>query len=301
MKTWHSYEGHTERIKAVVETGLTGQEKDGNPMPEEMSIWLAKLGLFYGVPFSYLVPDNRMLPLEAMRFFQVDSNWAFYLQDGALSIGRNTSAATAHDQAWSQFVCTQVGRERVKVRRILKLQSSLQNENLSQNISGFLLRSAIVEGWSGLEVQGFASTEESQTPLPILRLERVADNVLLCLFAGIVECVELKEPAEELHFGADEQADGSYTKMLRGLDVGNYPLGTPLDYAQSVTVPFREGAGRVLDIDKLVGVLQDGLSKAKALGPHFTAAEFAVEMVESAQMGVFYHETGDAGEKHAAK
>jgi hypothetical protein len=49
--------------------------------------WLARLALLHGVPFRHLVPDERMLPVESVRFFYLDPNWIAALIDGALSIG----------------------------------------------------------------------------------------------------------------------------------------------------------------------------------------------------------------------
>ena len=49
--------------------------------------WLTRLRLLEGVPFSYIVPSNEMLPNESIRFFHVDRNWLDALVDGALSTG----------------------------------------------------------------------------------------------------------------------------------------------------------------------------------------------------------------------
>ena len=61
-------------------------------MPDSLTKWLGKLALLTGVPFNYLVPDERMLPLESIRFFYLDPNWVAALSDGAFSIGRNLTA-----------------------------------------------------------------------------------------------------------------------------------------------------------------------------------------------------------------
>jgi hypothetical protein len=58
-------------------------------LPEDLSKWLGRLRLLKGVPFNYLVPDERMLPPESIRFFYLDMNWVDSLLDGAFSIGRN--------------------------------------------------------------------------------------------------------------------------------------------------------------------------------------------------------------------
>ena len=69
-------------------------------VPEQISKWLGRLRLLKGVPFNYLVPDERMLPPESIRFFYLDINWIDSLLDGAFSIGRNltkTENAFSHN------------------------------------------------------------------------------------------------------------------------------------------------------------------------------------------------------------
>jgi hypothetical protein len=58
------------------------------PLVEER---LKELELLRGVPFNYLVPDERMLPSESIRFFYLDWFWIKCLQDGALSISSETN------------------------------------------------------------------------------------------------------------------------------------------------------------------------------------------------------------------
>ena len=73
---------------------------DDQPLlPDEVVSWLARLSLLEGVPFSYLAPDERMLPPESLRMFHLDHAWIDALVDGAFSIGRITEADAALDAA----------------------------------------------------------------------------------------------------------------------------------------------------------------------------------------------------------
>ncbi len=56
-------------------------------VPAELRHFLARLRLLHGVPFSYLVPDENLLPVESIRFFYVDRAWTDALVQGALSVG----------------------------------------------------------------------------------------------------------------------------------------------------------------------------------------------------------------------
>ena len=151
------------------------------PVPDDVSAWLAGLQTLAGVPFAYLVPDARMLPPESIRFFAVDPNWTTALTDGALSLAAKTAPAAAAVQALRPAALAATAAPAV--------------------YSGFLLRSAAVADWPGLRVSGYAGQTAAPPALPIVRLERLAPTVLLALFAGLIQRVELTEPAQHLHFG----------------------------------------------------------------------------------------------------
>ena len=68
-------------------------------VPGELRRFLARLRLLHGVPFSYLVPDAELLPLESIRFFYIDRAWTDALVQGALSVGTITTADRAQLEA----------------------------------------------------------------------------------------------------------------------------------------------------------------------------------------------------------
>ena len=149
--------------------------------------------------------------------------------------------------------------------------------------SGFILRSVIVEGWPGLEVKAYESTKEGNLR-KILRMERLAKDVMICIFDGEFEELELREPAEAMHFGADLDK-GKFSKTLRSTG-HKLPLGTQLDVRVD-DMPFRDSDSRTVNVEKLVDAIKSKLNDAGELGAYFSSAEFAVEMIESAQEGVF--------------
>ena len=147
--------------------------------PQVVEERLKELELLRGVPFNYLVPDERMLPSESIRFFYLDWFWIKCLQDGALSIGSET------------------------------------NPCQKKVITGFLLRSEVVAGWPDLDfLASNCPLPDSQKPLLAqvaglnrLRMERISENVLLCLFEGEVHTVEAYLKTEALHFGLKADQD----------------------------------------------------------------------------------------------
>jgi hypothetical protein len=152
-----------------------GPEQKPVPIPPEISDWFRRLSLLEGVPFNYLVPDERLLPLESIRFFQMDWLWIECLLDGAFSIGRVIAADHQRDAEHTKSPAA----------------------NPHAKISGVLMRSEVVAGWPGLLVDGF----NGGTKLNLLRMDRLSANVLLCLFDGEATAVDFHLRPETLHFG----------------------------------------------------------------------------------------------------
>ena len=147
-------------------------------------------------------------------------------------------------------------------------------------LSGFLLRSAVVAGWPGLEAHGFADIEGA-SPLQIVRMETVAPALLLCIFAGVVARVDLQEPSEAVHFGLDG-ASALWQKHLRyanGDSVGSYINN------KNVPVPLRgTGTPATILLDTLAQSMANSVwTTPRPADTSFTAAQFALEMVEGVQ------------------
>lgn len=279
---------------------------------EQVVDWLTRLHLLNGVPFNYLVPDERMLPAESIRFFQVDDNWIQALLDGAYSIGFAGVASTTSDGARGAFRAAAARRARAGVhRRALLARATVRGTpaiaaahaarrpgapaaaateaalddggSAPEVLTGFLLRSAVVSGWPGLEVHGFSDGEGTQ-PLPMVRMEIIAPSLLLVLFAGVVQRVDLQEPGEAVHFGVDPNG-AAWQKQLRYANgTGTVTVGSYIS-GGIVPVPLRgTGTPAVLSLDTLAGSMSGQVwTTPPPADTTFTAAQFALEMVEGVQ------------------
>jgi len=234
-----------------------------DPDEQEIVSWLARLRRLEGVPFHYLVPDAGMLPAESIRFFQVDPNWISALLDGAFSVGAPPS---------------QPGDD---VARPVE-------PSAPQQLSGFLLRSAAVSGWPGMQAHAYGDAAGSEA-LPHVRLERIAPSILLGLFVGVLRRLELTEPTEALHFGADPDGRGGWSRSPRYARGGDgHRIGEPVA-TPAVPVPLRP-----IRITSGSPVIVRAADFAAALAPLvwpgprptpelFDAGLFALEMVEGVQ------------------
>jgi len=149
----------------------------------DLGAWLGRLVLLYGVPFSYLIPDEEMspgestlLPGESLRFFFVDPIWIQCLVQGACSIGNTGYGDTLIDRAMDKWVQPKpatgqqtgaVGRAAASVRDGLRNQYEgaplpEESEDLDWPLTGFLLRSPVVAGWRGLEIMAYRAVSADE-------------------------------------------------------------------------------------------------------------------------------------------
>lgn len=241
-------------------------------MSEQTEEWLGNLSLLKGIPFNYLVPDEKMLPKESIRFFFIDQSWIQCLMDGALSIGRLN----------------------IIQEKVLHQQKLLNTADTTQEWSGFFLRSSVVSGWPNLQINAydyeFPSGEKTQdaenqnipskvdaraTALPSIRMERLSDDLLFCLFQGDIKVVDVHEKPETIHFGFSENADGSYYKipfMSDGKESGlSVNLGTKIFNSDTRRITM----DALFQNFKTQSSTELGFKKDT-----FTAAQFALTLIE---------------------
>lgn len=252
-------------------------------MPELVLKWLGELILLGEVPLSYLVADERQLPMESMRFFILDPQWTEALVDGASSIGVLTKLEAVRNL---KYLPLQYGRgkETIRLPRYGRMHPNHKRENCrmtadsSSVLSGFFMRSDLVSNWKGIEVKGLSQ----KVQLDILRMERLSDKLLICIFEGEIDEVRMYEPREELHFGTrgeDRQLE------VRRIDEGHE--GEPL-YQQgtnekvTITVPTQDN-GRIR-----IKELTQSLAQALGKNSHdIESPQLALEMLSVAGQCVF--------------
>jgi len=155
------------------------KEKVDIPMPTQVYNWFQDLLCLKPIPFSYLVPDEALLPNEAIRFFTLDKAWMACLVDGAFSLGRQ-------DQEQDTTLKAQL-------------------PPLPETVTGFIMRSDFVAGWPDTNITAeIAGAEQA----PLWR-KLLSQRVLLCLFAGDIATVTFHHKPERLHFGVEVSKDAS--------------------------------------------------------------------------------------------
>lgn len=274
---------------------VAGDDLD-SAMPAELRSWLVRLRLLEGVPFANIVADSELLPAESIRWFYVDRRWTDALVQGALSVGTVNTDDRTHLAASYEAIRDELDGEERNLRRT---KGSARFRGEGGPISGFLLRSRAVSGWPALHVRAFnvdpvegddaKFKEDDPRRMRLLRLERLAPAVLLCLFDGIPTVVHVEEPRQGVQFGFDAKLDGGRIEAtLRPRDRTSFAfLGVP-----PIEVPFRSsGAAGVVDIQ----ALERELAKHPQTGAadKLDSAEYALQLVRFPYRQVF-------GEVHEA-
>ncbi|MBM7116092.1 hypothetical protein [Archangium primigenium] len=231
-------------------------------MPEAAAAWFQDLSVLRGLPFNYVIPDEKLLPAESLRFFWLDPVWVECLQDGALSVGRVTETDFLGDQGLRSRVATRSG---------------------GRVVTGFVMRSSVVSGWPDLLVEAYNERVENADFLPTdqqtltpVRIEKLSKDVLIGLFEGELKTLDVHQKPEAMHFGLDVQEgsdSANYSKNLRDLDSGAGSEELIID-----AVPWREADKGLVDVVGLAEAMRGKLGQQS-----FTAAPFALQMIEGVQ------------------
>ncbi|MGF1989410.1 MAG: hypothetical protein RMY62_016275 [Nostoc sp. ZfuVER08] len=258
--TLHSADGNkpsgqpTEIDKNSIQLLFQSQRTNttSGDMPQSILAWFKNLILLDSIPFNYLVPEPGLLPLESLRFFQVDTTWLACVIDGAFGIGD---------------VLTQEADYRECKQKVL----SYNIQNL-ETVTGFLLRSQAIEHYPSLEIKGM---DHQKKVLECLRLERLSNNVMICLFSGVVTSITINQKPEALHFGFKADAQHRFV-TLREPTTGDFLANATYRKYELEDSHWLDTSLGVLNMVQL----SQGMQQAVNSKNPFTALELAVELLE---------------------
>lgn len=274
-----------------------GDQADQTGILAQIVAWLAQIALLQGVPFDALVPHPRLLPAESIRFFYLDANWIDSLLDGALSIGVHSSRDIQLDRLTRPSLKRQVHRALGYGPEIRRGLRGAAPPPATPRPAGFLLRSAVVADWPGLEVQAWSAADAS-TPMVPLRLDRVASGVLIAIYPDVPVTLQFNEPSEGLVCGVeDEGIRLRYVPGLSGATASNIGqvitpdtpiLLTPAEIAGTRrATPPGSGALTIAGAGGLAQAIQKKLA-----GIALTPASLAVQLVRVPEQMLFQSQSG---------
>ncbi|SHM65314.1 hypothetical protein SAMN05444266_109355 [Chitinophaga jiangningensis] len=258
---------------------------------EPVTTWLAKLMLLYPVPFHKMVADQRLLPVESLRFFYLDYNWLNAAVDGALSLGLDSSRETFFSQVTKNMIFEGALSALAVMRSVLEGETPGPTSTPPQVISGLLLRSALISGWPNLVIK---AQDPGDTTLNILRMDLLSSNVLLCLFDGVPDNVEISQPAEAIGFGVDDDGNAVLRDISTGTPGAQVGTVQVYDLTGQTQCCMRSAGSRVLNItpssaNGLVQTLTAALVSNGVTPPGntLTPGTLALQLIKSPEAVVF--------------
>ncbi|GAB2882825.1 hypothetical protein GCM10027074_59100 [Streptomyces deserti] len=218
--------------------------------------WLDRLALLEMIPFEHLVPDERMLPVESIRFFHVDPGWVQAATDGALSIG----VGHGFDADLNQLA-----------RGVRPAPAS-----------GVLIHSDLVEGWQETIYTAF----RGNTPVEPVRTAHYGTHILMLLYPAVCDTFTAAEPPQGIHFGFGDLGTIELRKIA-GPDIG-MPMGDfPEEPGDDRFSRFlRPGGYDVLNVAGTGDALLPALAQAHNTAA-LSSAQFALQMVRAPQLQTF--------------
>ncbi|UWZ84401.1 hypothetical protein [Occallatibacter riparius] len=277
----------TERLKRPIQLAVTEPESE---MPPYMEQFLAHLRLLVGVPFDYLVPDERLLPDESIRFFYLDRSWTDRLVDGAIAVGKIGTREQAHHHGHAPAVHQQLDLTERVVRVLQRgLKGFIDAKTINDQhtapadtVTGFLLRSSAVSGWPHMDVRAYktavpekfypADPYPQSQQLTTLRLELLSPGVMIALFQGVPQLVTLEEPHAGVMFGVHLDGSGIPRLYLRDKFAEQIPVPNTQSSYYDIEVPFRATNSRVVHVTELYRRLNKVRTSAvSGIGPVPTA------------------------------
>jgi hypothetical protein len=236
--------------------------------PQALIDWLVRIRLLEGVPFSYVVPHEQMLPVESIRFFYLNRNWLDAAIDGALSLG---AVGTRERRHLETLYAELRGALDEAERKVWAQRAGAEEASgAAEVVTGFLMRSRLVAGWPALHVRAIRMADGPEE-MRLLRVDRLSPAVLLVLVDGVPDAVHIEEPRVAVQFGVDPAGKGR-SVLLRNPATGEAMQG------REVAVPFRPGAPGVIDMNGLrAGLLAAG---GDVLGSSLSSAELGLQLLQ---------------------
>jgi len=222
---------------------------------ERIMKWLKQYETLQNIPFHYLVPQEKLLPEESIRFFRIAPKWIASLQHGALGVGGDLSGGTA-----------------------------IVPENTPARW-GFFLRSRVVAEFPKLRIEGFSdrktNPEDRGGPIVPSEVRKMNENILFVLFDSGIQTVDIFLDPINLYFGFRE-VGGDLFKDLKNTNGSESGAEIKVEAAD-----WRDAPTKVLQVSTWAKKMQ------KQLNPEFdmfTSADFALQMVEGAPRVRFFVE-----------
>jgi hypothetical protein len=218
-------------------------------MSERLRDWLVGIRLLRDLPFSYLVPDARMLPPESIRFFHLDATWIDRVVDGIFAAANFGTVDFVFSYSVLQMARAAIDDE---LTTIAATQVPMTSWTGDQRITGMLMRSELARRWPDLIVRAYtsANADPKLPDIAVLRAEPISKDLYIALFAGQPAMVHVREPDVGTRFGVEPRLNPTPAQPYQVDDRGTN--GIVPDDSSPIVLSFRGPANlRILNFAAL--------------------------------------------------
>lgn len=199
--------------------------------------------------------DVQKITVErgALKLFYIDPEWVQCLLNGALSIADDDDvklltkamegnfAALVHYNEVKDQVKKQINgrytpaeyenelKERLKQRNLVYGNPSPTDAQKNWSYTGFIIRSSVISTWTSVEIIAKGTIgKETDKALRVVRLDKLANNTVLCICEGVITEVEITQPAETIYLDTTQLQMGHVPQRNNGvLDITKIINPTP--------------------------------------------------------------------------
>lgn len=252
----------TDEVCLCLEKSRSLSASDAGEQDQVLDRWLEDLLLLKGLPFSCLLPSERLLPPESVRFFQVDKAWLSALAAGAAGIGES-----CRKQAGITQDLLRMWEQRIE-----------QEERY-----GILLRTHMLRLWQNMAV--YVCDEAGKEVAP-LRMERLSEVILLILCDVPLASLKVREPSEgiRMQFNEDRSIHPRNPKTMK-TEGAALACGDRWKW-------FRDDRRRILNVageHGLADMFAEHFGKADLPNGQITPAGFALQFIEGTRSVIVTH------------
>jgi len=271
-----------KRVQQELSDTTRDQSSTMPDVPKDVRNFLGRLSLLQGIPWYYLLPDERYLPKQSaenlpvekgsLRLFWLDKEWIECLLDGALSVGTDSedsrklllAKAMAGNYAAEVFyedVKEQVKKQitglyapdefkqqldkRIAARNISFFPNGQPMPTVAQNnwcYTGFIMRSMIIPTWVGVQIVANGADPNAST-------EEAGTNL------RPLQVIRFERIAEDTIFCMCEG-------IIKDVTITQPPETTHFGITDSTNIKRQNSADGVLDIAAIMKTLPAGSGSA---------------------------------------
>ncbi|WP_047432806.1 hypothetical protein [Chryseobacterium indologenes] len=240
--------------------------------------WLAKTALLYNVPFQYLVPDQRMLPVESTRFFYVDKGWLTMLMEGARQLGVHSSVDKAIRTILNKVIDETIWFKTSGVRPQFFSVKKIMSQIPGIPTCGLLIRSSLVSQAKAPVIEAKLKNGKVIQPL---RMDKLSSDVIIVLWDQVPDHVSVTYPNQNWLYGLTDAGKIELSNISKDIPFGK-PLGKNFPDDHFSKFLRKDAEGKMNNVINIYAEGAEGVTLASEIGKPLNVSS----LINGAQLAI---------------